>query len=204
METDVTITKEPKKREPKKRTATQKPQSTYTEISDDDEDIQVQSIPEEEDETFQPTAIQGGKKAGGRKATNANANGAARKQGAATAKNKPVLGQKLITEILMKPAEEAGSSPEKKVRKMRASPFNKKSGSMLGRINNKKDSEENSESSPPSSPSLEEEVNVAPRARSQRNRQAVKRYVLSDDDDDDESEGVEEVTDDSDFNVEED
>ncbi|KAJ8637994.1 hypothetical protein MRB53_012261 [Persea americana] len=204
METDVTITKETKKREPKKRTATQKPQSTFTEISDDDEDIQKQSIPEEEDETFQPAAIKGGKKGGGRKAANANANGAARKQGAATAKNKPVLGQKLITEILMKPAEEAGSSPEKKVRKMRASPFNKKSGSVLGRINNKKDGEENSESSPSSSPGQEEEVNVAPRARSQRNRQAAKHYVLSDDDDDDESEGVEEVTDDSDFNGEED
>ncbi|XXG56492.1 hypothetical protein AAC387_Pa03g3885 [Persea americana] len=203
METDVTITKETKKREPKKRTATQKPQSTYTEISDDDEDIQKQSIPEEEDETFQPAAVKGGKKGGGRKAANANANGAARKQGAATSKNKPVLGQKLITEILMKPAEEAGSSPEKKVRKMRASPFNKKSGSVLGRINKKKDGEENSESSPSSSPGQEEEVNVAPRARSQRNRQAAKRYVLSDDDDE-ESEGVEEVTDDSDFNGEED
>ena len=44
------------------------------------------------------------------------------------------MGQKLLTDInMLKPAENPWISPEKKVRKMRASPFNKKSGSVLGR-----------------------------------------------------------------------
>ncbi|KAK1360556.1 hypothetical protein POM88_045030 [Heracleum sosnowskyi] len=51
---------------------------------------------------------------------------------AASGKQSQMAGQKLITDVL-KPVENDGISPEKKVRKMRASPFNKKSGSLLGR-----------------------------------------------------------------------
>lgn len=57
-----------------------------------------------------------------------------RKRGPA-AQKKPLLGQKLITEVL-KPDGEGNDSPDKKVRKMRPSPFNKKSGSVVGKDEN--------------------------------------------------------------------
>ncbi|XP_011047368.1 PREDICTED: DNA topoisomerase 2-like [Populus euphratica] len=128
---------------------------------DDDFDVQVKAVPET-------------KKKGGRKA--AAANDKAAKPPAATKRRGPVskqsqgLGQQLLTEML-KPAEESGISPEKKVRKMRASPFNKKSGSLLGGI----------ETMPASSTSENADViDVPAKARPQRANRKQTRYVLSD------------------------
>jgi DNA topoisomerase-2 len=77
------------------------------------------------------------KKAGRKPAANdkaAKPPAAAKKRGAANKQQSQTLGQKLLTDInMLKPAENPWISPEKKVRKMRASPFNKKSGSVLGR-----------------------------------------------------------------------
>uniref|UniRef100_A0A7N2ML28 Uncharacterized protein n=1 Tax=Quercus lobata TaxID=97700 RepID=A0A7N2ML28_QUELO len=76
------------------------------------------------------------KKGGGKLAANAKAvkaPAAAKKRGAANKQQPQTLAQKLLTDML-KPAENSRISLEKKVRKMRASPFNKKSGSVLGRV----------------------------------------------------------------------
>ena len=66
---------------------------------------------------------------------------------------------------MLKPAENPGISPEKKVRKMRASPFNKKSGSVLGRVGEENETspgdEENSGSASTSA-STEESIEVVP------------------------------------------
>jgi DNA topoisomerase-2 len=85
---------------------------------------------------------------------------------------------------MLKPAENPGISPEKKVRKMRASPFNKKSGSVLGRVGEKNETspgdEENSGSASTSA-STEESIEVVPaRARPQKVNRKQTRYVLSD------------------------
>ncbi|KAF8396139.1 hypothetical protein HHK36_017752 [Tetracentron sinense] len=156
---------------------------------------------DDNDEDFEP---QVGKKGGRKPTANAKAGKpptAARKRGQGNKQQPPVLTQKLITEVL-KPAENAGVSPEKKVRKMRASPFNKKSGSLLGRVV-KEDDEESSptgseEKSGSASGSSEEvsEVMVA-RARPQRANRGQTRYVLSDTESD-------EAADDSDFSDTED
>ena len=132
------------------------------------------------------------KKKGGRKPA-ANAKAAAGKP-AATAKNKrgaankqqpQLLGQTLLTEIF-KPAETLGISPEKKVRKMRASPFNKKSGSVLGSSTGEEDetaeTKENSGSASTSNSSSGGEPNevVMPtRTRPQRANCVQTRYMLT-------------------------
>ena len=70
------------------------------------------------------------RKNGGRKPA-ANAKAAASKPAAAAAaKNKRGVANKQQTQLW---ARHLGISPEKKVRKMMPSPFNKKSGSMLSR-----------------------------------------------------------------------
>ncbi|XP_068647207.1 DNA topoisomerase 2-like [Aristolochia californica] len=181
----ATEAEEPQK-EPAKRTTSRKPPSTITEISDDDNE----KVMEEEDNAPEPGLEPKGGKKGGRKPANANAKtgqGQARKRGAAAgAGKKTLLTQKLMTEML-KVAETTTISPEKKVRKMRASPFNKKSGSLLGNIID----EEEEESSPDSSGTAV----VATRARPQRANRVLAKYVLSDSD----SEKEAAATDDSDF-----
>ncbi|XP_042515857.1 DNA topoisomerase 2-like isoform X3 [Macadamia integrifolia] len=84
-----------------------------------------------ETETQAPPA--GRKKVPGKKAAG-KANAATRKKGQANKQPSTLLNQKLIINDILKPAENAGVSPEKKVRKTRASPFNKKSGSVLSRV----------------------------------------------------------------------
>ncbi|XP_068651823.1 DNA topoisomerase 2-like [Aristolochia californica] len=166
-------TEEPKN-EPAKRTTSRKPPSTITEISDDENDEAMEVIPEEDSE---PEPAQKGGKKGGRKPANAHAKTGqeqARKRGtAAGAGKKTLLTEKLMTEML-KPSETSTISPEKKVRKMRASPFNKKSGS--GSMLEKKIEEEEEESSPDSSAAAV----VAPRARPQRANRVQTKYVVSD------------------------
>lgn len=175
-----------KKKEPSKRTAAQKKVVTV-ETSDSEDEIII-----DDDEAFEIAAPEEGKK-GGRKAAG---NSKAAKPAAETKKRGPAkkqqpeasLGQRLLTEML-KPAE---SSPEKKVRKMRASPFNKKSGSMLGRAGT---IEEPSGSSPSTSEEVAEVL--PPKARPQRANRRQARYVLSDSE-------SEKATDDSEFDEDED
>ena len=145
------------------------------EIDDDDEDSEIEVV----------AAPEAGKKGGRKPAANAKAvkaPAAAKKRGAANKQQPQTLGQKLLTDML-KPAENSGISPEKKVRKMRASPFNKKSGSVLGRlgkVNEVTENEENSGSASTSA-STEETIEVAPaRARPQKVNHVQTRYVLSD------------------------
>ena len=129
-----------KKREPSKRAAAaqkKKPLATVSEISDGDDD-DINEIDDEDSEIEVVAAPDAGKKGGRKPAANAKAGkapAAAKKRGAANKQQPQTLGQKLLTDIL-KPAENSRISPEKKVRKMRASPFNKKrqSGSVLGRL----------------------------------------------------------------------
>ena len=146
------------------------------------------------DENFEVEEVSAldAKKKGGRKPT-ANAKAAAGKP-AATAKNKrgaankqqpQLLGQTLLTEIF-KPAETLGISPEKKVRKMRASPFNKKSGSVLGNSTGEEDetaeTKENSGSASTSNSSSggeSNEVVMPARTRPQRANCVQTRYMLT-------------------------
>lgn len=174
------------KKEPKRRPAAKK--KTLSVVSDDDD---VEII---DDDDFEPEAKN---KKGGRKPANAKAAAkpptGAKKRGPAS-KQQQVLGQKLITEVL-KPAAE--NSPEKKVRKMRASPFNKKSSSILGRGATSIDDEENdgetSKEQENSASTVGSVTDVAARPKRVNRRQTS--YVISDDS---ESEAAEEDLDDSD------
>ncbi|GAB4832566.1 hypothetical protein Ancab_006584 [Ancistrocladus abbreviatus] len=180
------------KKEPSKREAAKKNPTTVEEISDDD-----QGENKVNDEDFEAEVVAVTEKKGRGSGTKTNVKTAAKTTAAAAKKRGPAgkqsqLGQKLITQIL-KPSETSGISPEKKVRKMRASPFNKKSGSVLGGDDEKADALD----------SIEEGTEVMPtRRRSQReaaNRKPT-TFVLSDSDESEE----EEPTDDSDFDDEED
>ncbi|EFH59729.1 hypothetical protein ARALYDRAFT_898932 [Arabidopsis lyrata subsp. lyrata] len=71
-----------------------------------------------------------------------------------------------------------GVSPEKKVRKMRSSPFNKKSSSVMSRLANNKE-EESSENVAGNS-SSEKSGDVAAKSRPQRANRRKMTYVLSD------------------------
>ncbi|KAK1370431.1 DNA topoisomerase 2 [Heracleum sosnowskyi] len=125
--------KEAKKKPPRRNKGSA---ANEDEMSIDNEE-QVADI--SDDEHFEVEVV--GKKKGGRKPAAGKAKApkplaapvATKKRGtAASGKQSQMAGQKLITDVL-KPVENDGISPEKKVRKMRASPFNKKSGSLLGR-----------------------------------------------------------------------
>ncbi|XP_030940905.1 DNA topoisomerase 2-like [Quercus lobata] len=187
METEVP--KVPaKKKEPSKRAAAaqkKKPLATVSEISNDDvDDNDINEIDDDDDEDseIEVVAAPEARKEGGRNpAANAKAvkaPAAAKKRGAANKQQPQTLGQKLLTDML-KPAENSEISPEKKVRKMWASPFNKKSGSVLGRVgkvNEVTENEENSGSASTSA-STEETIEVAPaRARPQRVNRAETRF----------------------------
>lgn len=196
-----------------KRAAAQKKSSTVTVLEESDNDSEDVVVADDDDDVFelqQKPAPATEKKRRGRKPAAQNA---AKKQPAATGKrggagNKQsqILGQKFITDLLKPADESSGISPEKKVRKMRASPFNKKSGSLLAKVSNKDEteSEELSGSAASASPGLDEVVEVAPaaRARPQRaNRTQTRRYVLSDTESDNEPDDYDEedATEDSDY-----
>ncbi|CAL0334291.1 unnamed protein product [Lupinus luteus] len=185
--------------------------SRVVDISDSDNEDNVDNEDEEDDEDFQ-AAPEAEKKKGGRKPAGQNvkkpAAASTRKRGVGN-KQSQMLGQKSITGML-KPAESA-PSPEKKVRKIRESPFNKKSGSLLGRV---VAVETSSLGSASISHSLEDEVVeiVAPAdaakraaARPQRANRTRTQYILSDteseEDDDDDDDDVE-LTDDSEYDDE--
>lgn len=165
-----------------KKAPTRRAVSETINVDDNDDEI-------DGDEDFELESTAAAKK-GGKKpavstkaASKAPAAAATKRRGAAN-KEPQVLGQKLLTDML-KPAENSGISPEKKVRKMRASPFNKKSSSVLGRAVNIDDDDEattaSQENSPSTSESVDDVVEVPaskPRPRRANRRQA--RYVLSD------------------------
>ncbi|KAL3815095.1 hypothetical protein ACJIZ3_016363 [Penstemon smallii] len=203
MESDISQVQIQKKA-PMKRTAAPKKSLTISEISDDEDDIE---IIDDDDDVFEPEEP---KKKGGRKPTTGKAAAAAKpptgakKRGPAS-KQSQLLGQKLITDVL-KPTE---NSPEKKVRKMRASPFNKKSSSVLGKTISVEEEDQTSLEQGNSNSSVDNVTDigqaVAPRARPQRARVQT-RYVISDDSEseeagDVESDAAEEV---SDFSEDED
>ncbi|GJU89399.1 DNA topoisomerase 2 [Tanacetum coccineum] len=185
----------PKKKAPAKRAAAKK-KATIAEISDEDEVIEMS-----DDSAFEAVvAPPEEKKKGGRKPAAAKPSaGAAKKRGAAAgaASKKTAAGQKLITEVLKPVTAEA--SPEKKVRKMRPSPFNKKSGSVLGRMSNKEDAIEEDEAMGVGESSGEV---AAAKARPQRANKKKMTYVLSDSDEE-EPEDDDDATEDSDFDDDE-
>ncbi|KAK8945392.1 DNA topoisomerase 2 [Platanthera guangdongensis] len=144
------------KKEPKKRAAVAK--KTTTTVESDDEEIEMAGAPEEK------------KKGGGRRRTT-TANATKTKT---TKARKGAANQKLITDMLQT-ATIVDNSPEKKVRKMRPSPFNKKSGSFLNKaagIGN--DGIEDS-----SSTGASVEDSVAARARPKRETRTKAVYVES-------------------------
>ncbi|KAK1370432.1 DNA topoisomerase II [Heracleum sosnowskyi] len=186
-----------RQKEAKKKPPSRKKGSAANEVekSFDNEDIEVQVVEKKK----------AGRKAAAGKAKAAKppaAPAATKKRGLAA----QMVGQKLIADVL-KPAEK---SPEKKVRKMRASSFNKKSGSLLGRAA-AKDTKDASVS-----PISEEEFGGSTSnldtiggggssetmtrviTRPQRANRTRKTYVLSD------SESEKEATDGSEFNEDED
>ncbi|XP_021890757.1 DNA topoisomerase 2 isoform X1 [Carica papaya] len=153
---------------------------------------------EDDIEVAAPAAA--GKKGGRKPAANKSKAAAAkppapaRKRGPATKKSQG-LGQKLVTEML-KPAENPGVSPEKKMRKMRASPFNKKSGSVLSEVSSEQETSESGElqGSASSLNSEASEMVIPARPRPQRGNRTRVKYVVSDSE-------SEKASDDSDFDV---
>ncbi|XP_052171246.1 DNA topoisomerase 2 [Diospyros lotus] len=214
METELPQAPPARKKEPSIRAAAKKALSTVTDISDDDEEEEEYISDDEDFDLEVVTAPPVGNKKGGKKPA-ANAKGGkppAKKRGPAS-KQSNVIGQKLITEVL-KPAENVGISPEKKVRKMRASPFNKKSSSVLGKVVVGEEEEEEEENvstgsqdavaSGSNADSAAEDTGkfVAPSRRRppQRMNRGKARYVVSDS----ESDNEEEVSQDSDFDEDDD
>lgn len=183
-----------RKKEPTKRATVKKSyialSDTEDEVGDDeDEDFAVE-------EAAAPPEVtkKGGRKAAGNAKAAAKPPAAVKKRGQSK-KQPQAVGQKILTDML-KPSE---NSPEKKVRKMRESPFNKKSGSVLGKAGITQDEvTTTSGSSASSSDSIEEVAAVGSAAtRPKRANSRRPTYVLSDSESDQASE-------DSDFNEDED
>jgi len=178
---------------PKRRGPAAKKKSTIV-LDDSASDDDVKD--DEEDEIMQPAT---GKKKGGRKPAAAKKAPAATRKRNVGGKQSQLLGQKLITDMM----EKTGISPEKKVRKMRASPFNKKSSSVLGRIaaDDKDESEDlsggsaGSNSSPGTSEEVVEVAQPPARARPQRANRKQTTYILSDSESDKDSDQNEEYSD---------
>jgi len=198
METDAveaTTTKGPQ------RAASKKPMSVVEDISSD----------EGQDEYNFDSEVSVAAEAG-KKGRSRGANSKASKQAAITKKRGPSIKQsqlprqKLITESF-KSAENMDISPEKKVRRMRPSPFNKKSGSVLNRgKEGQAASAESTEDRESASAldSIDEVSEVVPaRPRPQRANRKQTMYVLSDSESD-ESEQPSEDFSDSEFDEDDD
>lgn len=202
METGAVLSQEEqRKKEPSRRKASRKASSTFTDISDgDDADDDMPTILEDDEQDFELVEAPKGRKQRGKKPANEKAKGgkvgttATRKR--RSTQGKPAPSQKLITEV-QKPVENVGISPEKKVRKTSASPLNKKSGSVLGRIGSSPTGSEESGSSSTRIPAELNEVPVAA-ARPKRENRTRAVYIESD------SETDEPAIDGSDFDLEED
>ncbi|KAK1685236.1 hypothetical protein QYE76_046084 [Lolium multiflorum] len=174
--------------------AAKKAMSSLIELSD--EDIAVPTD-ESEDEEFAMTEAPVEKKARGRKpaaekpAAEKPKTTAARKRAPAPSKG---MMQKVLEETF-KPVADSNTSapsPEKKVRKIRASPFNKKSSSILQRASTSTEDAD----APPSGSCANP---VAPR-RTVRERKTTLTYVESESEDkDSDDEDVLDVSDDSEY-----
>ncbi|KAF8016195.1 hypothetical protein BT93_H1646 [Corymbia citriodora subsp. variegata] len=187
-----------KVKEPRKRAAARKkPSVTLSEISEGENGYDSG----DDDYEIVDSEAEVAKKKGGRKPSAAAAKTskppAAAKKGQANRQQAQGTTQRLLTEML-KPAESTGVSPEKKVRKTRASPFNKKSSSLLGREGKADSSTSEEMSSNPMSNDGEDVVEVAPpKGRPQRVNRKQTRYVVRDSE-------SEEPADDSDFDEDDD
>ncbi|CAI0404684.1 unnamed protein product [Linum tenue] len=185
MDADVPAATE---KEPKKRGGARKVAVADKVVDlDDDSDEQVVAV---------APAKKGGRKPAA--AANAKATKAPAKKRGPAAKQ---AQQKLLPDMF-KPAEGEGISPEKKVRKMRESPFNKKSGSVLGKaIANEASLSAIDEISPASASSEAAAENVQPaaRARPQRGNRRPATYVVSDSESDEEPATEEDADFDSEF-----
>ncbi|XP_004499912.1 DNA topoisomerase 2 [Cicer arietinum] len=201
----------PAAKKPINRRGGVKKKSSTIVLDESDSDNDVNNIDDDDDFEVQqkaaPAPEAGKKKGGGRKPAAQNTKKAAA-PAAPKKRNvggKQTMGQKLLTDMLQ-PAEGTGTSPEKKVRKMRESPFNKKSGSILGRAANKDISPiaDLSAGSASNSPADDDVVEIAPqptRARPQRANRTQKTYVLSETESDNDSDDDAEL---SDFDEDED
>lgn len=186
------------KKQVNKRGGAKKKSSTI--VLESDSDDEVHDVDDDDDFEVQPKAAP--VKKVGRKPAAQNAKKAPAAPKKRNVGTKQSLGQKLLTDMLQ-PAESTGTSPEKKVRKMRESPFNKKSGSILGRAAGKDispiaDLSEGSASNSSPSTAEDEVVEIAPqpaRARPQRANRAQKIYVLSESESDDDSDEDAELSD---------
>ncbi|XP_042389324.1 DNA topoisomerase 2-like isoform X3 [Zingiber officinale] len=195
METDTLVVDQEKpKKQPSRNAAAKK--ATYAVLSDDEDDEPehhlMPTIDElDNDDDFSineeaPKSVKGK----GRKPRNETA--ATRKRGSTQAASK-ANSQKPNTNV--QPATRV--SPEKKLRKMRASPFNKKSGSVLSRLTSSPSASEDSGGSNIAAAIDEVAAAVTGRTRPKRDNRTKAIYVESD------SEGEDEVeddgTEDSDF-----
>ncbi|CAI0393832.1 unnamed protein product [Linum tenue] len=169
MEADVPAAT---KKEPKKRGGARKVAVAEVVDLNDDSDEQVVAV---------APAKKGGRKPAAAAANSKATKAPAKKRGPAAKQTQ----QKLLPDSL-KPAESEGISPEKKVRKMRESPFNKKSGSVLGKgVSSEASLSAIDEISPASESSETAAENVQPsRARPQRGNRRLATYVLSDEEPD--------------------
>jgi DNA topoisomerase-2 len=184
METETTEEQNEDKgvKGPSRRGGGKKLSSSLAVISDDEDD--------DVDFAMEVPEVQAQKKGRGRKTA-----AATQPKAAATRKRAPAKGKAMM----LKTTEDSNTgapSPEKKVRKMRASPFNKKSGSILQRGSTASSSEITAEASPPSGSSAEPVA--APQPRRTARATTSKPVYISESDPEDE---VVEVTDDSDFDV---
>ncbi|CAO2834643.1 unnamed protein product [Amaranthus hypochondriacus] len=107
--------------------------------------------------------------------------------------------RKMITDS-SKVSEAIGTSPEKKVRRMRPSPFNKKSGSALNNVENG----DIFSFSINSIDEMTEDEAVPAKPRPHRANKKQVTYVVSDDDDDDDDDDDAQPLSDDDFDVEDD
>ncbi|XP_062220005.1 DNA topoisomerase 2-like [Phragmites australis] len=169
---------------PSKRGASKKASSSLAVISSDDDDFDMEEVSE----------VQNLKKGRGRKPTAAE-----KPKAATTRKRAPAQGKSMIQKVIQEEESNTSApSPEKKVRKMRASPFNKKSSSVLqrGATASSTSSESTSETSP--SGSSAEPVAAPQPRRTARTTKKTTVYISESDDPEDE---VVELTDDSDFDL---
>ncbi|KAJ1280587.1 hypothetical protein BS78_04G244200 [Paspalum vaginatum] len=191
MDTEFTeLQNENKAKGPSKRGGRKKASSSIAVIDSDEEEKDGDSgekVPE----------VQAQKKGRGRKPA-----AAAASKAVATRKRAPAQGKarQMGIDEMLKASEDNntnGPSPQKKVPKLRPSPFNKKSGSILQRGSTSAStiSEMTAESSPPSGSSAEP-VLAQPRRTARVTKKAT--VYVSESDPEDE---VVEVTDDSDFDV---
>uniref|UniRef100_A0ACD5YXT2 Uncharacterized protein n=1 Tax=Avena sativa TaxID=4498 RepID=A0ACD5YXT2_AVESA len=191
METDTTEEQQKGKKgrnEPSKRGAAKKAMASLTEVSDDDTAVPIHAS---DDEEFAIIEAPVEKKTRGKKPVAGKPKTTVRKRAPAPSKG---MRQKVLEETF-KPVDDSNSSapsPEKKVRKIRASPFNKKSSSILQRVASASTSTEDADA-PPSGSSAEP---VAPR-RTVRERKPMAPYVLSDSDGDDSEDEDVDVSDES-------